>query len=167
MMSLNPYHRYQTPAQLVDAIRAARRDLGEKNLDSAPTPSTRSVFVAESDERLQDAIRDKLKELGYRVFMAGDPVRALDRFRQQPFDALVVDAGTTGEDGLLTFDRVMSEAGRLDLACAGILVLNEEQKDWVKRLHKHPRISIMVRPVTLKALHQKLQDMIPERVEAS
>src|SRR5439155_21041689 len=119
-----------TPAQLVDAIRAARRDAGEKNVDHAPVPTVRSVFVAESDERLQDAIRDKLKETGYRVFMASDPVRALDRFRQQPYDALVVDAGTTDEDGLLTFDRVMSEAERLDLPCVGILMLNEDQKDW-------------------------------------
>jgi CheY-like chemotaxis protein len=167
MMALNPKHRYQTPAQLVDAIRAARRDLGEKNVDSAPTQATRSVFVAESDERLQDAIRDKLKELGYRVYMAGDPVRALDRFRQQPYDALVVDAGTTGEDGLLTFDRVMSEAERLDLTCAGILVLNEDQQDWVKRIRKRSRVTVMVRPVTLKALHKKLQDMIPEGATAS
>jgi DNA-binding response OmpR family regulator len=167
MMALNPKHRYQTPAQLVDAIRAARRDLGEKNVDSAPTQATRSVFVAESDERLQDAIRDKLKELGYRVYMAGDPVRALDRFRQQPYDALVVDAGTTGEDGLLTFDRVMSEAERLDLTCAGILVLNEDQQDWVKRIRKRSRVTVMIRPVTLKALHKKLQDMIPEGAAAS
>jgi serine/threonine protein kinase len=162
MMALNPKHRYQTPAQLVDAIRAARRDLGDKNVEKSTTPSARSVFVAESDERLKDAIRDKLKELGYRVYMAGDPVRALDRFRQQPYDALVVDAGTTGEDGLLTFDRVMSEADRLDLPCAGILVLNEDQKDWVKRIRQRARVTVMVRPVTLKALHKKLQDLIPE-----
>ncbi|HEY1859210.1 MAG TPA: serine/threonine protein kinase, partial [Gemmataceae bacterium] len=162
MMALNPKHRYQTPAQLVDAIRAARRDLGEKNVNLAPAQATRSVFVAESDERLQDAIRDKLKELGYRVYMAGDPVRALDRFRQQPYDALVVDAGTTGEDGLLTFDRVMSEAERLDLTCAGILVLNEDQQDWVKRIRKRSRVTVMIRPVTLKALHKKLRDMIPQ-----
>jgi eukaryotic-like serine/threonine-protein kinase len=167
MMALNPKHRYQTPAQLVDAIRAARRDLGDKSVERSPTQSARSVFVAESDERLQDAIRDKLKELGYRVFMAGDPVRALDRFRQQPYDALVVDAGTTGEDGLLTFDRVMSEAERLSLACAGILVLNEDQKDWVKRIRQRSRVTVMIRPVTLKALHKKLQDMIPEGAAAT
>ena len=74
---------------------------------------------------------------------------------------------TTGEDGLLTFDRVMSEAERLDLTCAGILVLNEDQQDWVKRIRKRPRVTVMVRPVTLKALHKKLQDMIPEGATAS
>jgi serine/threonine protein kinase len=161
MMSLNPQHRYQTPAQLVDAIRAARRDLEDKNPNNAPAPTTRSIFVVESDERLQDAIRDKLKQIGYRVFMAADPVRALDRFRQQPYDALVVDAGTTGEDGLVTFDRVISEAVRQNLACAGILVLNKDQADWSERVRQRARITVMVRPVTLKDLQRKLRDLVP------
>src|SRR5947199_5987188 len=133
MMSLAPLHRYQTPAQLLDAVRAARRDLegkpGERN-HTGP----RSVFVAENDDRLQEAMREKFKQLGYRVFLAADPVRALVRFRQQPFDALVVDAGTIGEDGLLVFERVMSEASRQGVSCAGLLILNGEQSDWTKRI---------------------------------
>jgi CheY-like chemotaxis protein len=160
MMSMAPQHRYQTPAQLLEAIRSARRDLegkaGERN-HTGP----RSVFVAECDDRLQEAIRDKFKQLGYRVFMAADPVRALDRFRQQPFDALVADAGTIGEDALLVFDRVMSEASRQGLACAGILILNEEQADWKKRVKAGKTVSVFVRPVTLKQLHVRLQQLVP------
>jgi serine/threonine protein kinase len=165
MMSLNPQERYQTPAQLVDAIRATRRDLEGKNLDNTPTATERSVFVAESDERLQDAIRDKLKELGYRVFMAADPVRALDRFRLQPYDALVVDAGTTRDDGLRIFDRVMSEAERQKLNCAGILVLNQDQADWKDRIRMRPRITILVRPVTLKQLGREVRNLVPVDVK--
>src|SRR5262249_44561637 len=99
MMALNPQQRYQTPSQLVDAIRAARRNLGAGTGQGKPV--ARSVFLAESDIRLQDALRERFKEMGYRVFVASDPARALDRYRQQPFDALVVDVGTVGEDGLL------------------------------------------------------------------
>jgi eukaryotic-like serine/threonine-protein kinase len=161
MMSLNPQERYQTPAQLVDAIRATRRDLEGKNLGNTPAATERSVFVAESDERLQDAIRDKLKELGYRVYMAADPVRALDRFRLQPYDALVVDAGTTGEDGFRVFDRVMSEAERQKLSCAGILVLNRDQADWKERVRVRPRLTILVRPVTLKELGREVRNLVP------
>jgi eukaryotic-like serine/threonine-protein kinase len=160
MMSLAPQHRYQTPAQLLDAVRAARRDLegkpGERN-HTGP----RSVFVAENDDRLQEALRDKFKQLGYRVFLAADPVRALDRFRQQPFDALIVDAGTIGEDGLLVFERVMSEAARQGLSCAGLLILNGEQSDWTKRVQSRPDVSVFVRPVTLKQLHHRLQELVP------
>jgi serine/threonine protein kinase len=161
MMSLNPHERYQTPAQLVDAIRAARRDLEGRNVDHLQTPAERSVFVVESDDRLQDAIRGKLKELGYRVYMAADPVRALDRYRLQPYDGLVVDGGTTGEDGIRVFDRVMSEAERQKLTCAGILVLNQNQAEWTERVRERPRQIIMVRPVTLKGLQRKLRDLVP------
>jgi serine/threonine protein kinase len=158
MMSLSPARRFQTPAQLLDAVRACRRELSSSQDRRS---STRSVFVAERDDRLQDALRDKLKELGYRVFLAGDPTRALDRFRQQPYDALIVDAGTTGEDGLLVYDQVLTEAHRRRLPLAGILILGKEQADWEKRAVVSPTSAIMVRPgVTLKQVYRKLGELL-------
>lgn len=162
MMALNPQHRYQTPSQLLEAIRAVRREVEGKGADRSAGP--RSVFVAEKDEGLQDKIRDRGKEMGYRVLLAGDPVRAIDRYRQQPFDALIVDAGTTGEEGLLVFERVMSEAARQGLPCAGILVLNEDQAEWSQRVAERKGVAVMVRPgVTLKALYKQLRKMVPPR----
>jgi CheY-like chemotaxis protein len=123
--------------------------------------STRSVFVAERDESLQDKLRDKLKELGYRVFLAGDPSRALDRFRQQPYDALLVDAGTTGEEGLLVYDQVLTEAKRRRHPLAGILILGPEQANWEKRAVASPTSAVMVRPgVTLKQVYRKLEELL-------
>jgi CheY-like chemotaxis protein len=124
-------------------------------------PSVKSVFVAERDQRLQDAIREKLKKLGYRVFLAADPLRALDRFRQQAFDALVMDAGTTGEEGLQVFDRIMYEAARRKVECAGILILREDQAEWAERVQRGPQVAVMIRPVTLKDLHHTLQTLVP------
>jgi len=161
MMSLTPQHRFQTPAQLLEALRAARRDVEGGVASGSVSTGPKSVFLVEADERLQQAIRDKFKELGYRVFLAADPARANDRFRQQPYDGLVIDAGTSGEDGLLAFDMIMSEAARKGVPCAGILVLNEDQSDWVERVKKRPNQSVMVRPVTLKQLYHKLQEMVP------
>jgi tRNA A-37 threonylcarbamoyl transferase component Bud32 len=162
MMSLNPQHRYQTPSQLLDAIKAVRRELEGGGTQKSAT--VRSVFVAEKDEGLQDKIRDKGKEMGYRVLLAGDPVRAIDRYRQQPFDALIVDAGTTGEEGLLVFERVLGEAARQGLRCAGILVLNEDQAEWSERVAERPGVAVLVRPgVTLKALYRQLRKMVPPR----
>jgi serine/threonine protein kinase len=160
MMAFRPQQRYQTVAQVLEAIRSVRRDLEGKPPDP-DTPTTKSVFVAESDQRLQDALRDKLKSLGYRVFLAADPARAVDRYRHQPFDALVLDAGTTGEDGLNVFERIMAEADRRRLECAGILILGRDQADWVHRIPPRPSVAVMVRPVTLKQLHHKLQDLVP------
>jgi eukaryotic-like serine/threonine-protein kinase len=159
MLSLEPLHRYQTPSQLIEAIRAVRRELDGKTAGAPAGP--RSVFVVEKDERLQDALRDKFKELGYRVLLAADPIRALDRFRQQPFDALVIDVGTTGKDGQLVFERIMSEADKHNLTCAGIAIFSEDQADWAGEMTSRPRTAPLVRPVTLKQVYRQLQTLCP------
>ena len=108
-------------------------------------------------------MREKFKEMGYRVLISADPQRALDRFRQQPFDALIVDARTTGEDGRLVFEHVMDEAGRKQFACAGILILGEEQADWAGRVRQRPNTAALIDPgVTMKALKRKLEELLPE-----
>jgi CheY-like chemotaxis protein len=167
MMSMDPQQRYQTPSQLLDAIKAARRDIesqnnGQATARAAGGPTPRSVFVAEADVKLQDAIREKLKELGYRVLLASDPMRALDRFRTQPFDAFILDAGTVGEDGLPVFERIMKEAARRELRCGGIILFNEDQGRQAERVEPKPNVAILVRPVTIKQLHRKLQELTGE-----
>lgn len=162
MMSLDPARRYQTPSQLLEAVRLLRRDIeGKTSEKGGGTPVQRSVFIVEADERLQGPIRERFKELGYKVFLAADPMRARDRFRMQPFDALILDAGTTGDDGLLLFDTLLTEAERQACPLAGVLILNEEQAEWPSRLHPHKKLAVLVRPVTLKQLHRKLEELIP------
>jgi tRNA A-37 threonylcarbamoyl transferase component Bud32/CheY-like chemotaxis protein len=161
MLAFDPKRRYQTPSQLLEAVRAARRDIsapaGEAAAGGRPA---RSIFIAESDERLQDALRDKFKELGYRVLLAADPVRALDRYRQTPYDALIVDVGSVGEEGLMVFDRVLQEARDRRAPCAGVVVLSEEQADWAGRVQSRPNAAVLVRPVGLKQLHRTLAGLL-------
>jgi serine/threonine protein kinase len=158
MMSLDPQGRYQTPSQMLDAVKAARREVTREPGKSAS--GTRSLFVAESDDRLQNTLREKFKELGFRVFMASDPSRALDRFRQQPYDALIVDVGTTGEEGLYVFQRVLQDAASKNIPCVGVAILSEDQADWASRLPNGPRARTLVRPVGLKLLHRTLMALL-------
>ena len=158
MMSLTPEHRFQTPSQLLDAIRDVRREIKGKR--PGKPGAARSLFVVEKDERLQDALRDKFKENGYRVFLASDPERALDRYRQQAFDALIIDAGTTGMDGLLMFDQVLAESRRQRNFCAGILILSESQRDWVDKVESRGCVSLLVRPVTIKQLQHEVTELL-------
>ncbi|HLN31544.1 MAG TPA: protein kinase [Gemmataceae bacterium] len=163
MMALDPYQRYQTPAQLLDAVREARKDIeGVSKTDDAK-PSVPSVFVVEKNERLQDAMRVDFKSLGYRVFISADPMRAIDRFRMVPYDALILDAGTTGEEGRLIFERIMKEAQRRELSCEGILILSEEQAEWAAEVASLPQVAVMVRPITLQRVRQKLQELVPSQ----
>jgi eukaryotic-like serine/threonine-protein kinase len=160
MMALDPKRRYQTPSQMLDAIKACRREVEGKKATGGP--GTRSLFLVEGDQRLQDAMRDKFKELGYRVFVALDPARALDRFLQVPYDALLVDAGTVGEEGLLVYDRVLAEARDKNIPCVAVLLLNDDQADWAERVAHLPNAAVLVRrpTVTLKQVHRKLQELL-------
>lgn len=157
MMSLNPLRRYQTPSQMYEAIKAARKDV---QVREGGGQVTKSLFLIEKDERLREALRDKFKELGYRVLIAGDPQRALDRFRQQPFEALIIDVGTTDEEGLGIFQVIMKEAEDRRIPCAGIAILAEEQAEWAKRVVKRGGQALMVRPITLKQLTRKLDELL-------
>jgi tRNA A-37 threonylcarbamoyl transferase component Bud32 len=166
MTARSPAQRYQTPSQLLDAIRAARREVEGKTVGAAPGETggmVRSVFVVESDERLQDAMRDRFKEMGYRVLISADPHRAMERFRQLPYDALIVDARTTGEDGRLVFENIIDEAGRKQFSCAGILILGEKQSEWADHLPERPNTVVLVDPgVTMKTLKRNLKKLMPE-----
>ncbi len=160
MMAFDPKERYQTPSQMLDAIRRVRRDVEGNSGNGDDRPPTRSVFLAEPDERLQDVLRDGLKDQGYRVFLAGDPMRALDRFHKQPFDGLIVDARTTGEEGLRVFEHIIDEADRRRLRCAALLLLDEEQAEWAERLPKGPHIGIMTRDIKFNKMSRKLKELM-------
>lgn len=162
MMALNPAERYQTPAQLVEAIREARREIAGKAAADRAAAGPRVLFVVEGNQKLQDAIRDKFKEMGYRVLLSAEPGRAQARFQQQPFDALLVDAGSTGEEGLRIFRVIMEEAYQRRQPCAGVLVLNPEQAAWNERLFMRPRMAVLVRPVTMRQLYTKMTELVEE-----
>jgi serine/threonine protein kinase len=162
MMAFSPGQRYQTPSQLLEAIREVRRELEGKS--PGPGSGVCTIFIGEKDKSLQDLLRDKFKEQGFRVLLAADPIRALDRLRQQPFDALVVDARTTGEEGILKFEKIMNEAERQRLSCVGILLLNQDQSAWQEKIAPRPGVALMIDP-KFKALLQKLNELLALRVK--
>ena len=162
MMDLDPEARIQTPVQLIERIRGCRAELGgggKGSSDEHKKPQA-TIFIAESDEKLQDVLRQKLKDEGFRVLLAADPVRALDRFRQQPFDLLIVDASTTGENGYYVFERIMDDAVRQNVQCRGILMLSTEQVEWKARLAEYEGIATLIQPIKYKQLLQTIRALL-------
>jgi CheY-like chemotaxis protein/predicted Ser/Thr protein kinase len=163
MMSLDPRRRFQTPAQLLDAVREVRREV-EPTEGKGRGP--RALFIMERDERLQDLMRDKFKGLGYRVLLAADPSRALDRFRQQPYSALIADVRTVGEDGLRIGEYVLDEAERTGTPCAGVFILAEDQHRLAARIKQRPTSAALLDHkgppgrVTIKQLHHTLRELL-------
>lgn len=159
MMSLKPQERFQTPAQLLEAIRVVRAEL--EGRASGKPAGPRTIFIVEKNERLQDVLRTKFKERGYRVLLAADPMRALERFRQQPFDLLIVDGATTGDEGVECLDKVLADSERHNAGCAGIAMLTEEQASWANRLSKHQRASVLMHPIKFKQLLAQVVSFVP------
>ncbi len=176
MMAQSPQRRYQTPTQLLEAIKTARREmeggstsparpkkktggtgLGQKN---APVEVNRSIFIIERNEKAQEKLRSAFKELGYRVFMAGDPMRAVERFRTMPYDVLVINAGSVGEDGLFAFNDIMDEAKAKTVKCSGVLILSADQAEWRERVGDRPGALVLLPPVTIKGLCAKLDELM-------
>jgi CheY-like chemotaxis protein len=150
MMALDPAARIQTPAQLLERVRAVRREV--EGGSTQPATASRTVFLVESNGRLQDRLRAKLKKAGYRILITADPQRALDRFRSQPFDLLIVNAGTTGDDGCAAFAHVLEEARRRQVRCGGILIVSPDQAAWRDRLADQPGATVLVLPIPYKQL---------------
>ena len=165
MMELNPLRRYQTPVHLLEAVKSVHRELEMKAKGEGVPAGPRPVYLVEGDPRLQEALRNALRDSGYKVFMAADPTRALDLFRTKPFDGLIIDARTVGEDGLLVLDRIVSEAERHGMPFGGIVMLGHNQSDWAHRVRARPGVAVLVdeeeRRVTLKQLLTKVRELVP------
>jgi serine/threonine protein kinase len=159
MMALKPEKRYQTPQQLLDAVKKVRAALDATSTAASSGPKT--LFLVEPNEKLQDAIKVKFKEAGFKVLIAGDPSKALVRFQQQPFDAVIVDAGATGEPGFVAFREIMDEAKRVGHPCGGVLMLSEAQAAWSDRLFENPRQRVLVRPINMKQLYGAVTELVP------
>ncbi len=163
-MALEPAQRYQTPAVFLEAIKGVRAELKGKagqpksrRADGQPT-----VFVVEPNQKLQDRLRNYLKDIGLRVLMSIDPEQAVKRYQTVPYHALLIDAGDAGKDGLWAYKRVLKEAEVMQLDCAAILILNKDQEQFVDEALAAGAGEVMVRPIYMRVIHEVLKDAIPE-----
>jgi serine/threonine protein kinase len=168
MMDLNARSRYQTPHEAIDALRAIA-SMGPapavvvpaKPPVARPVNRSRSVLVIESDVNLQATIREKLHAIGYRVILTADPNRGLDRYKEQPTDCVVVDCETTGKAGLDSLLQTEEHAKNQKRPWNGIAILAMEQADWARRITESETFAVMVKPVTMRQLRERIQRMAP------
>jgi tRNA A-37 threonylcarbamoyl transferase component Bud32/CheY-like chemotaxis protein len=104
----------------------------------------KTVLLIESNLTLQDLLRSKLKEIGYRVLITSDPARGLERFEDyEPGEALPVDCiifGTVGlgRRGLKTYRDFILADNTKNVPALLIIVENLEkfvQRSWLDDQH--------------------------------
>ncbi len=161
MMSLDPQRRFQNPQQLLDAIHAVQAELAAGTSATANSNSQPAVFVVEKREKLQEVLREKFKQLGFRVLLSIDPKRALQSFRQKPFDALVLNVATLGENALDVFDEFRREANRGSTRCICIALLAQDQ-EWLRsRVREGDDTVVLTFPLKKGSLERALAPLLP------
>lgn len=165
--AFEPHLRYQSPAAFLEAIKSCRAELtGATEVDrTAPGPMT--IYCVEQHPKLQDAFRDRFKQIGFRVLMSADTTQALKRYQTAPYHALLIDAGTAGADGVKAFEKVLREAEVTGLDLCGMLILNEDQAQWADAAVGHPGSDVFVRPVGLKQLVGFMREQMPNIAEGA
>jgi serine/threonine protein kinase len=167
MMAIDPEKRYQTPTQLLDAIRTLRRETGSaEGQNGVPVKVAPTIFVLESDTVLQDRLRDKLKKEGYRVLLASDPTRAVDRFQQNPYSVLIVDAETVGDDGVRAMNTILLRSRAISFRCHGMVIVADDHQRITKLLEPDQKVTILNRPLKLGDLMRKLHEVEPPPQQA-
>ncbi|MCU0703770.1 MAG: serine/threonine-protein kinase [Fimbriiglobus sp.] len=165
-VALEPSQRFQTPVAFLDAIKRCRVEVsgaaaGTLNSRRAEGPLT--IFVAEPNPKLQAVFREKLKEYGFnRVLISIDPDQVVKRYQQQPYHACLIDAGALGREGLNAFKRVVRQADADQRDLAAVVILNDDQRDWVDDAMSAGGGEVMLRPVTMAVLHEVLAEHLPE-----
>ena len=167
---MEPMKRFQTPAQFLEAIKRVRAELAGDNaeeIENRRADGPLTMYIVEENQKLQDAFRDKFKALGFRVLISKDATQALVRYQTTPYHVILVDAGTAGRDGVNAYGHVLKEAATMGLEMAGILILNDDQDQWVEDFAHLSNAETFVRPVTMKQLITTLRELVPELNEAA
>jgi serine/threonine protein kinase len=161
MLAMDPQQRFQTPSQLYDAIRQVHQELSGGPTAGQLTPEgPRTVFIVEKNPKFQDLLRDKFKALGYRVLVSIDPTSAVQRFKQQPFHALLLDLGTIGNEGFDSFLKLRDEAAKSMTKLATILLVSDDQAEIERQTPANDSTAILRFPLKKGELEKSITDLL-------
>ena len=93
--------------------------------------------IVEKNEKVRDALRAEFKKLGFRVLITHNPAMACQRYKEQPYHSVIMDAVTAGEEGIDSFKEILSESDNLGLTCAAILIIDRDQSDLAEKVPQH------------------------------
>ena len=168
-MELNPSRRYQSPSVMLQDMKVVAARLAEEGNGQAgsspPIPKTlegasRTVMLIESNLKMQDLLRDRLKKHGYRVLVIGNPERALSRFQggQMPADCVIFSTIELGDPNLEAFNRFSENEQTKDIPA--ILLTNEDQQSYQKKAKLADHRVILSMPIKLKELRATLVKLL-------
>jgi eukaryotic-like serine/threonine-protein kinase len=163
-MELNVNRRYQTTGEFLADLRLTQKRLQDQDggggASAQDEGNDKAVMIIDSNPNLQDAFREGLKKVGYRVLVLSDPSRAIDRCdtEEHVADCVVFGCHSLGKSGLAAFNR-FAELDRTKNIPA-ILLIAEKQGAYVHeaRLNKHRVVAKM--PLKMREFRGVLKQLI-------
>lgn len=173
-MEMNPSDRYQSPGEMLIDLQAAMQKLDQpytppaaeeaapaKAAATAPIVPQRTLMFVESNIGMQDVVRERLKNRGYRVLVTADPERALARFADgaKAADCVIFSTGELGTAALDAFNRFGD--GMHTAGIPAVLLLDENHKDWEAKAKLGQHRLLISMPIKLRELRQVLAQLAP------
>lgn len=184
LMHLEPDKRFQTPGdalreieQVIAAIERGDAEKFDENMsrqqadEFAKMVSVReegrdkTVLVIESHQQLQNSLREKLKEIGYRVLIMSDPQRGLERFRDLdpaeglPADAVLFGCGGLGGQGILAFQEFITN-DRFTRVPAVLIITPKLKRHVEPKWQEDPQNVILSLPLKFKHVQKALRKLL-------
>jgi CheY-like chemotaxis protein len=141
--------------------RLAGEGACDERADRGPVPASRigeTILVVEDDESVRTATSDMLRELGYRVVMAGDAASALRLVGERPeIRLLFTDVGLPGGmNGRQLADAVRARRPELPV----LFTTGYARNAIVHHGRLDPGINLLSKPFTYAELADKLSRML-------
>ena len=182
-MAANPADRFQTPAEMLDAITITRDairggDLAKYDASKAEMDLQKerkkpgregagfTVMVIETNQKLQNNLRERLKTVGYRVLVFTNPRRAIERIVNHDEDfeggplthCVIFGCGEIGSEALEAFNFFAENQETAGMPA--ILLTDEEQQHFVEKAKLCEHRMHVEMPLKLRELRQKLVKII-------
>lgn len=184
LMELKPEKRIQNPQQavkeigsVIEAIQKGKTEQYDEKLaqqhaqeyaelmEKRQEGDGRTVMLIESDVKLQDLLRSRLKELGYRVLVIGNPRTALQRFtdldpaEDRPADCVMFGCKGLVKDGLQAFNEFAEHKDTVKIPA--ILLLTEGQELFKDHASLADHRLCLHFPMKFKHIRKALLDLLP------
>lgn len=174
-LEFDPDKRYQTPAEMLADLKIAAKRLAERG-ETTTTKNelaskegmdengeSRRLMVVESNVKMQDVLRELFKQHGYRVLVASDPDRAIDRFYTDATAAEIVlfSSGDIGRPAVEGFNRFGQEGGTKDIPA--VLLLDERHANWASEANTSDHRTVITMPVKQRELRQAILGAIAQQ----
>lgn len=183
LMELDPKKRVQTPELVVQETESVIRSIEsgdnkryDQNLSEKEALAYeaqvakqdegigKTVLLIESNVKVQDSLRDRLKGIGYRVLITGDPERGLSRFadldpaEDSPADCVIFGCGGLGRDAIRAFEKFA--VGEFTKEIPAILIVTDKVAQFTKdETFNDKRLKLMM-PIKFKRVKRGLQQLL-------